>query len=615
MGPDGAEKPFLFQNGGALVRIAGADAHTRIEALGETAMYGILARSANWHKVTEEAVVAAPPSKDTARDMLVNPAPELPPLDSVVRTPTFGRDGTLITSPGYHRADALWMFRDEALDMPEVPANPSREQVARARALLVDELLVDFPFVRDSDRAHAVAAILLPFLRRLIRGLAPIHLIEAPTQGSGKGLLASLISIVSTGLSAEGRTVPESEDEIRKMITAELVTGRPIILLDNLSEKRKLESSALASVVTVPWWTDRLLGESEMLHLRNNALWLMTGNNPRLSDELSRRCIRLRIDPRIDMPWLRAGFKHPLITEWAQENRPALVHAALTLIQAWISAGRPSHGTRLGSFEKWSEVMGGVLEVAGIPGFLGNLNELYEASDSDGQMWREFTAAWWDAFREEPKRVSVLTQFCEERDLMLTVRGDGSARSQQTRLGKALAAKRDRVFNGLTIKRLSQGEKKHGVLYALERGNGGNRSNGPSRRDPDLLDFAEGNVDDVEGNMGDKRSPSLGPIDSITSGDLGNVGNVGNLFPSSREEKNTNTEYAEREIVIEEGAKTAPNVPHVPLKSAIETKEAGYVWGTFERNVPLTFPRGSPTGGAATIDLAAFPDAGDDRPP
>ena len=71
----------------------------------------------------------------------------------------------------------------------------------------------------------------------MIDGLAPIHLIEAPTQGSGKGLLASLISIVSTGSAAEGRTVPENEDEVRKMITAELVTGRPIILLDNLSEK------------------------------------------------------------------------------------------------------------------------------------------------------------------------------------------------------------------------------------------------------------------------------------------------------------------------------------------------------------------------------------------
>jgi len=61
-----------------------------------------------------------------------------------------------------------------------------REQVARARALLVDELLVDFPFVKESDRAHAVAAILLPFLRRMIGGLAPIHLIEAPTKAPVK---------------------------------------------------------------------------------------------------------------------------------------------------------------------------------------------------------------------------------------------------------------------------------------------------------------------------------------------------------------------------------------------------------------------------------------------
>ena len=179
------------------------------------------------------------------------------------------------------------------------------------------------------------------------------------------------------------------------------------------------------------------------------------------------------------MPWLRGGFKHPLITEWAQENRSALVHAALTLIQAWIAAGQPLHETRLGSFEKWSEVMGGVLEVAGIPGFLGNLNELYEASDSDGQMWREFTGAWWEAFRDEPKKVSDLTQFCEERDLMLNVRGDGSARSQQTRLGKALATKRDRVFNGLTVKRISQGKHKGRRLLCACAGDGGNLSGNP----------------------------------------------------------------------------------------------------------------------------------------
>jgi hypothetical protein len=233
-------------------------------------------------------------------------------------------------------------------------------------------------------------------------------------------------------------------------------------------------------------------------------------------------------------------------------------------------------------------------------------------------MWREFTGAWWDAFRDEPKKVSELTQFCEERDLMLTVRGDGSARSQQTRLGKALATKRDRVFNGLTIKRISQGEKKHGVLYVLEPANGGNQPDGPSRRDPDLLDLMEGNVGGAEGNIAFQRSPSLDPIDPITSSDLGNVGNVGNLFPPIREDGNTHTLHAVRaqsENVIEDGAKTDPNVPHVPLKSASETKDVAYVWGTFERNVPQTFPRGSPADGAANIELATLPDADAAEPP
>ena len=617
--PNSPDRPFLFQKGGALVRVAGAGAHARIETLGETAMYGILARSANWQKVTEEAVLAAPPSRDTARDMLVNPDPVLPPLESLVRTPTFGKDATLITTPGYHRADALWMFSDESLDVPEVPIHPNKEQIAQARSLLVDELLVDFPFVKDSDRAHTVAAVLLPFLQRIIGGLAPMHLIEAPTHGSGKGLLASLISIVTTGSVAEGRTVPESEDEIRKMITAELITGRPIILLDNLSEKRKLDSAAVASVVTVPWWTDRLLGVSEMLTLRNNALWLITGNNPRLSDELSRRCIRLRIDPRIDMPWLRSGFKHPQILEWARENRSALVHAALTLIQAWIAAGRPLHATRLGSFESWSEVMGGVLQVAGIPGFLGNLNELYEAADTDGQLWREFTGAWWEAHRQDPKKVSELNQLCEERDLMVELRGDGSARSQQTRLGKALAAKRDRVFNGLTVKRITQGKHKGCILYALAPADGPNQPSGPPRRGTDLPDGLDGDVGNVDGDVAEQRPHTLGPIDPITYEDHGDVGDVGDVFPASRASENEKRARegeieTESEKSIHGCPKNGYNVPNVPMASASKTNEATCVMGTFGADVPKTSPPRPQTEDRAGIDLRALPVSGREPP-
>ena len=620
-GPGSPDKPFLFQKGGTLMRIAGNGADARIEPLCETAVYGMLARSANWHKVTEAAVLAALPSRETARDMLVNPDFAVPPLESVIRTPGFGHDGVLIATPGYHRDDALWLFSDPSLDIPEVPARPSREQIARARALLLDELLVDFPFVRDSDRAHAVAAILLPFMERMIEGLAPVHLIEAPTQGSGKGLLASLIGIVTTGAAPEGRTLPEAEDDIRKMITAELVTGRPIVLIDNLNERRVLDSSALASVVTQATWTDRILGITKMLSLENHALWLMTGNNPQLSNEMSRRCIRLRIDPRIDMPWLRAGFKHPVVADWAKANRPALVHAALILIQAWIAAGKPLHDRRLGSFEKWSEVMGGVLDVAEIPGFLGDLNELYAAADSDGQMWREFTGAWWKANGEEPKRVSELNQFCEERDLMLNVRGDGSARSQQTRLGKALGTKRDRVFNGLTIRRLSEGNHRTGILYALVPADGDKPGEYRSRN-LSLLDSLGGDLDTASGDvvetLADQRLHQIGPIESADYGDGGDVGDVGDLSAEAHARKthegSTHIEAGERECgdFIKEPGRNGENVSHVSTAPAIDTKDSNLTVETLDgqrlHRVSTTSPQ-RPRAGAGDIDLANLPDA------
>lgn len=620
-GPDSIDKPFLFQKGGTLMRIAGSGANARIEPLCETAVYGMLARSANWHKVTEEAVLAALPSRETARDMLVNPDCAVPPIESVIRTPGFGRDGVLISTAGYHRDDALWLYADPSLHIPEVPAHPSREQIARARALLLDELLVDFPFVRDSDRAHAVAAILLPFMERMIEGLAPIHLIEAPTQGSGKGLLASLIGIVTNGSAPEGRTLPEDEDDIRKMITAELVTGRPIVLIDNLNERRVLDSSALASVVTQTTWTDRVLGITKMLSLENHAMWLMTGNNPQLSNEMSRRCIRIRIDPRIDMPWLRDGFKHPVVSDWAKANRSALVHAALVLIQAWIAAGKPLHDRRLGSFEKWSEVMGGLLDVAEIPGFLGNLNELYAASDSDGQMWREFTGAWWEAYREEPKRVSELNQLCEERDLMLNVRGDGSARSQQTRLGKALGIKRDRVFNGLTVKRLSENNHRTGILYALVPADGDKPGEYRSRN-LSLLDSLGGDIGpaggDVVETLADQRLHQIGPIESADYGDGGDVGDVGDLFAEAHARKthtvSTDIDAGEREcgdFIIEPGG-NGENVSHVSTTSVTDTKGNNLTVETLGRQrlhrVSTTSPQRPHVSRAGDIDLASLPD-------
>lgn len=447
--------PRVFERGGSLVRLAtmGDDGAVGIQPMNENMVYGVLSRAADWKRLTQEGSMDVSPVRDVARDMLVNPARELPSLETVITAPAFGRGGRLIATPGFHAEDRVWLEPDKNLVVPPVPERPTPDDVAAARALLLGELLADFPFVTPSDRAHAMAAMLLPFARRMIAGVTPLHLIEAPSAGTGKGLLTAIIALLATGQAAPGRTLPVMEDEARKMITSELAQGRPIVLLDNISEKRELDNPALASVITTLVWTDRILGISQMATLPNKALWIMTANNPHLSLEIARRCIRVRIDARADRPWLRGGFRHDPLMDWAREHRGELIHAILTLIQSWIAHGRPRSRRSLGSFEQWAGVIGGILETAGIEGFLGSLDELYDAADQDGHAWREFTASWWEQWGSAPRTVGQLNDFCRDRELMLKARGEGTARSQQTRLGAALMSVRDRIFGDLRVMR------------------------------------------------------------------------------------------------------------------------------------------------------------------
>jgi putative DNA primase/helicase len=169
----------------------------------------------------------------------------------------------------------------------------------------------------------------------------------------------------------------------------------------------------------------------------------------------------------MDRAWMRRSFKHSQVALWAAENRSALVHAALVLVQAWIAAGKPLGEKRLGSFESWAAVMSGMLEVVGIRGFLENLNKMYADADVESEPWRGFTAVWWETHGNRPMRVSELNSMCEKHKLMAAIRGDGGERSQEIRLGNALLAKRDRVYGRLRIVDLP-GDKHRGRWYALE---------------------------------------------------------------------------------------------------------------------------------------------------
>lgn len=360
------EPAHLFLFGGMPVRFERGDGAPILRPLTENRMRHELARAATWVRGKQQT--PASPPMGGVRDLLASSELELPKLERIVEVPVFGPSGELVSAPGYNAATATYYAQPDGLVMPDVPERPTAARVVAACTLIVDELLGDFPFTGDAEQAHAVTLLLQPFVRALIDGPTPLHLIEKPTPGTGASLLADVVALPANGRPLPTMTEARDEDEWRKRVTATLLGSPSHVLIDNL--RRPLDSAAVSAALTTLVWTDRVLGASEMRSIPVTCAWVATGNNPRLSGEITRRSVRIRLDAHLDRPQFGRDFRHRDLLVWATAHRGELIAAALVLCRAWVAAGKPSGGgPLLGSYESWSKVMGGILMVAGVRGF------------------------------------------------------------------------------------------------------------------------------------------------------------------------------------------------------------------------------------------------------
>jgi putative DNA primase/helicase len=325
-----------------------------------------------------------------------------PHVNGVITTPTPRPDGSLLVDPGYDPETELYLV--PGFQLPSIPETPTKDQ-ARASLELLTDLLSEFGFKRSTGGEHQKrlnrAVALSGLLTGLVRGslpAAPMHLITAHMAGTGKSYLVDVFAVVATGRLCPVITALKSVEETEKRLGAIILSGVPMISLDNCTHD--LGGEFLCQVTERPVIKVRILGYSETPDCEVHTAAYGTGNNIGFKGDMVRRGLVCNLETLDERPELRE-FKRSAVRT-AGANRSTYVAAALTVMRAYLAAGAPKVCGPFGSYEDWSRMVRSPLIWLGEPDPVASV-DTSQAEDSDLAELREWFVLWLAEFKlDEP---------------------------------------------------------------------------------------------------------------------------------------------------------------------------------------------------------------------
>lgn len=328
-------------------------------------------------------------------------------LNSVARVPYLRPNGTVGgLQAGYDGPAKCWSVPGTAwLPLADAPSDAEAKQALATLSTVVDE----FPFESEVGLAVFVSAVLSIVARRAIKGPVPLFVIDASTPGAGKTLLATAIAMIGTGKMPGVSSAESSESELKKAITAHLISGETVVVFDNCTNS--FGGATLDRFLTSTVWTDRLMQTHRNVSLPNECVVLMTANNATVRGDTARRSISLTLKPDCERPEER-DFRKPSLINFIRDNRRELVHAALTILRWHIVKGMPQPKTVVytdadgnetevpvrpfGSFEEWSKLVRYAVIGLGLRDPVKSTESIREIDENAAQrrVFLESLAAW-----------------------------------------------------------------------------------------------------------------------------------------------------------------------------------------------------------------------------
>jgi hypothetical protein len=220
--------------------------------------------------------------------------------------------------------------------------------------------LLDFPFVGDSDRLHALGLYMLPFVRPAIAGPTPCHLITAPGAGAGKTYLAECVFHAAYGRLVAPATLSTWTNEAAYQIAAYFAEPLEVLYFDNLKTSTAIGGPDFHRLLTTygSFKTRRVRsGTASTGDVR--CVWVATGNLIDIDQEMERRTVPIALGVR------KGGFRTPGLREWILKNRDLVIACLLAMIRKWLDEGRQVPTWTLASFDLWNNVVGGTVCTTG----------------------------------------------------------------------------------------------------------------------------------------------------------------------------------------------------------------------------------------------------------
>jgi hypothetical protein len=286
----------------------------------------------------------------------------LPTIFAISTAPLVLADGHLLAPPGLDRLRGIqFMIPPELRAVVPHPQDCTPARVKAAMEFLYNDWLVDVS-TDHVGKALLVAAALTLIERSLIPE-RPCFFVTAGRRGNGKTTTIIMLIMAVTGSRPAASAWSSNEEERRKALMAQLIMGPAYILWDNIPRGLQISCPHLERACTSAYYSDRLLGVSEISSAAASTIHLFTGNNIGAKGDLASRSlnIRLAVD-RVDPE--NRKFVHPDPVGWTDNHRAEIMIALYTVLlgNPQLKAARDAEGkTR---FKMWWRLVGSAVEHA-----------------------------------------------------------------------------------------------------------------------------------------------------------------------------------------------------------------------------------------------------------